>query len=241
MYLSVLRMISYSLMKELYRTEYKYLINTKQIEILKNKIKNLFCVDVHCSSQHKYNVRSLYFDNYFNKCFYENETGCDPRQKHRIRLYNNSLDLIRLEQKNRVNNRVIKYRCTLLSEQVNDLIKGKYKINILDNQDLLKKFKMKIMNEMFRPVVIVSYDRYPYVYKNDNIRVTFDTNICFSKQVKGFLNNDFVKIPLKDVNIMEIKYNNYIPDFIVKLLNVENLQKINFSKYYISRKNTIFY
>lgn len=221
-------------------TEYKYLINTKQIDILKNRMKNLFSVDVHCNNQNKYNVRSLYFDNYLNKCFYENETGCDPRQKYRIRIYNNSLNLIRLEQKNKINNKVIKYRCNLSLEQTNKLIQGKYKVNVLDNQDLLRNFLVKIMNEIFRPVIIVSYDRYPYVYKNDNIRITFDTNICFSKQTKCFLNNNFMKIPLKDANIMEIKYNSYIPDFIIKLLDIENLQKISFSKYYISRKHAMF-
>lgn len=220
--------------------EYKYLINEKQIEIIRNRMKSLFSSDVHCNNQQKYNVRSLYFDNYLNKCFYENETGCDPRQKYRIRIYNNSLDLIRLEEKNKINNKVIKYRCNLLLEQAKKLVKKECLVNISDNQHLLKSFNIKIINEMFRPVIIVSYDRYPYVYKNDNIRVTFDTNISFSKQVKGFLNNDFIKIPFKNINIMEIKYSSYVPDFIIKMLDVENLQRISFSKYFIGRKNAVF-
>lgn len=220
--------------------EYKYLINEKQIEIVRNRMKSLFSIDSHCNNRQKYNVRSLYFDNYLNKCFYENETGCDPRQKYRIRIYNNSLDSIRLEEKNKINNKVIKYGCNLLLEQAKKLVKSESLVNISDNQHLLKIFNIKIINEMFKPVVIVSYDRYPYVYKNDNIRVTFDTNISFSKQVKGFLNNNFIKIPLKDINIMEIKYNSYVPDFITKILDIENLQRISFSKYFISRKNAMF-
>lgn len=229
------------MVKELYRTEYKYLINTKQIEILRNRIKGICSIDSHCKDKEKYNVSSLYFDNYLNKCFYENEIDCDPRQKYRIRIYNNSLDLIRFEQKNKINNRVVKYRCNLVLEQANKLIKSEYGVNISDNQDILQNFIVKMMNEKFKPVVIISYDRYPYIYKNDNIRVTFDTNICFSKQVIDFFNNKFVKMPMLSLNIMEIKYNNYIPDFILKILDVEHLQRISLSKYYIGRRNSIFY
>jgi hypothetical protein len=228
-------------MKEFYITEYKYLVNTKQIEILRSRMKGLFNLDEHCNNQYKYNVRSLYFDNYANKCFHENETGCDPRQKYRIRVYNNSLDLIRLEQKNKINNKVIKYKCNLSFEQAYELIKGKYKIDILEKQTLLRSFIVKMMNEQFRPVVIVSYDRYPYVYKNSDIRVTFDTSICFSNQIFDFFCNNFLKSPVYNVNIMEIKYSNYVPDFILKLLDIEHLQRISFSKYFISRKNSILY
>ncbi len=225
-------------MKNLYRTEYKYLINAKQIQILRSRIKNLFCIDTYCNNENKYNVSSLYFDNYLNKCFYENETGCDPRHKYRIRIYNNSLDLIRFEQKNKINNKIIKYRCDLSFEQADKLIKGKYRINILKDHTLIENFAIKMINEQFKPVVVVSYDRYPYVYKNSNVRVTFDTNICFSKQVHHFLNNNFIRMPLYNISIMEIKYDSYIPDFILKILDVENLQRISFSKYFISRKNS---
>ncbi len=228
-------------MKNLHRTEYKYLISKEQIQILRNRIENLFSTDTYCNNEQKYSVSSLYFDNYDNKCFYENENSCDPRRKYRIRIYNNSLNTIKLEQKNKINNKVIKYKCNLSFDQANGLIRGKYKINITENQDLLQSFMIDMMNERFAPVIAVCYDRYPYVCKNSNIRVTFDTNICFSKQVYGFLNNNFVRMPLYSINIMEIKYDNYIPDFILKILDVENLQRISFSKYFISRKNSLFY
>ncbi len=57
-------------MKNLHRTEYKYLISKEQIQILRNRIENLFSTDTYCNNEHKYSVSSLYFDNYDNMCFY---------------------------------------------------------------------------------------------------------------------------------------------------------------------------
>ena len=71
-----------------YRHELKYVISATQIPLLKSRITSFMQPDPHTGADGSYNIRSLYFDDYYNRCFYENENGTDPREKFRIRIYN---------------------------------------------------------------------------------------------------------------------------------------------------------
>ena len=82
-----------------YRHELKYVVSAAQIPLLKSRISNLMQLDSHAGMDGIYNIRSLYFDDYTNRCFYENENGTDPREKYRIRIYNHSPERITLECK----------------------------------------------------------------------------------------------------------------------------------------------
>ena len=85
---------------------------------------------------------------------------------------------------------------------------------------------------------IVEYERIPYICQNGNVRVTFDINISSSADVKNFLNGD---IPVRPVmpsgwQLMEVKFDEFLPDYIYRALNLGNLQQTAFSKYYLCRK-----
>ena len=82
-----------------YRHELKYQISDAQVAMLKNRITHLIPADSHAGSDGSYTIRSLYFDDYENRCFRENEDGTDPREKFRIRIYNHSDARIMLECK----------------------------------------------------------------------------------------------------------------------------------------------
>ena len=73
-----------------YRHELKYLISAAQIPILKTRIAAIMQPDAHAGADGTYAIRSLYFDDYANRCYYENIGGVDPREKFRIRIYNGS-------------------------------------------------------------------------------------------------------------------------------------------------------
>ena len=95
-----------------------------------------------------------------------------------------------------------------------------------------------MMTRLLRPVVIVEYDRIPYIYANGNVRVTFDANLSASPWVGGFLSPDVPKRPVLPVGqlLMEVKFDEYLPDFIYRALNLGQLQQTTFSKYYLCRK-----
>ena len=89
-----------------------------------------------------------------------------------------------------------------------------------------------------RPVVIVEYDRIPYVYKNGNVRITLDTNIASSNAIGSFLDPQIPKRPILPLGqqLLEVKYDAYLPDFIYQSLQLQDLRQTAFSKYYLCRK-----
>ena len=95
-----------------------------------------------------------------------------------------------------------------------------------------------MMNDGLKPVVIVEYDRVPFVYKNGNVRVTLDMNIASSSDVEHFLEKSIVKRPVMPMghNLLEVKYDEFLPDFIYNSLQLRALRQTAFSKYYICRK-----
>ena len=106
-----------------YRHEFKYLISAGQIEMEKHRMECLLQRDAHAGENGQYNIRSLYFDDYYNKCYYENENGTDPREKFRIRIYNHSKEKISLECKRKEHGMTHKSSCPLTEEQCRCLMR----------------------------------------------------------------------------------------------------------------------
>lgn len=224
-----------------FRHELKYLISRAQLEMIKNRINHLLAPDSHAGPTGSYTIRSLYFDDYSNRCYYENENGTEPREKFRIRIYNHSTERITLECKRKERGKTLKMSCPLTVEQTKLLMVGRTLPDIADQPPLLQKLTMEMLLHRMRPVVLVEYDRVPYVYKNGNVRVTLDTNIASSRAVGSFLDEHIVKRPIMSMGqeLLEVKYDEYLPDFIYQNLQLDNLQQTAFSKYYLCRKYTL--
>lgn len=221
-----------------FRHEMKYLISAAQIPLLKSRISCLMQLDAHAGADGKYTIRSLYFDDYQNRCYYENENGTDPREKYRIRIYNHSAERITLECKRKERGKTHKTSCPLSREQAEQLIQGKPLQLTEELPPLLKKFTLEMRTRGLRPVVIVEYERIPYVYKNGNVRVTFDTQIASSPNAADFFADTLPKRPVMPAgrHLMEVKFDEYLPDFLYRNLNLNQLQQTTFSKYYLCRK-----
>lgn len=223
-----------------YRHELKYQITALQLQLLKNRIGGLIPLDKHAGQQGSYRIRSLYFDDLDNRCYYENENGTDPREKFRIRIYNSSTEKITLECKRKERGKTHKTSCPLTLEQTKQLMAGKILPDMAGQPPLLRKLTLQMMTRQLRPVVIVEYERIPYVYKNGNVRVTLDTNIASSSAVHLFLEEKIPNRPVLPVGqqLLEVKYDEYLPDFIYRNLQLDSLRQTAFSKYYICRKYT---
>ena len=227
--------------KPLFRHELKYLISTAQLKMLENRLNHLMPLDKHVRETGIYNIRSLYFDDYNNRCYYENEDGTDPREKFRIRIYNHSTDKISLECKRKEHGKIYKTSCPLTIEQTKSLMKGQYLRDVAEQPELLQKFTYLMMTRRFKPVVVVEYDRVPYIYKLGNVRVTLDQNISASKAVDKFLEEEMPKRPImtKGQQLLEVKYDELLPDYIYTNLQLKDLRQTMFSKYYLCRKFTL--
>ena len=223
-----------------YRHELKYQVTDAQIRMLKTRMDHLLPLDSHVAQTGSYFIRSLYFDDYDNRCLKENENGTDPREKFRIRIYNGSAEKITLECKRKERGKTYKTSCPLTEEQTKLLMAGKVLPDIGRQPPLLQKLTLQMMTRRLRPVVIVEYERIPYVYKNGNVRITLDTNIASSSAVERFLDPRVPGRPVLPLGqqLLEVKYDEYLPDHIYRSLMLPSLRQTAFSKYYICRKFT---
>ena len=223
-----------------FRHELKYVISAGQIPMIQNRIRHLLPQDPNAGPTGSYTIRSLYFDDYENRCYYENENGTDPREKFRIRIYDHSTEKITLECKRKEHGKTLKTSCPLTVEQTRLLMAGKPIPDIAKQPPVLQKLTVLMLTKRMRPVVIVEYDRIPYVYPNGNVRITLDTNIASSSDVGSFLDETIPKRPVMPLGqqLLEVKYDEYLPDFIYRSLQLHSLRQTAFSKYYICRKFT---
>lgn len=228
-------------MNSKYRHELKYLISNGQLALLKARLNGLIPLDSHVGRMGMYTITSLYFDDYYNRCYYENENGTDPREKFRIRIYNHSTDRITLECKRKERGKTLKTSCPLTLEQSRLLMEGKMLPDISSQPPVLQKLLKEMQQRQLHPVVIVEYERIPYVCANGNVRVTLDTHVSSSSEVSKFLEGNYAKRPIMPVGLqlLEVKYDQYLPDTIYRALQIESLQQTAYSKYYLCRKYSL--
>lgn len=224
-------------MDKKYRHEFKYICTEEQLSIIQNRLNNLLKIDKHAKKDGKYTIRSLYFDDYDNRCYYENENGIDPREKFRIRIYNCDENHISLELKQKYRGKTHKVQEPISKDIVNSFINNN--ISYSENYGpLLKKLYLLNKTKFMKPVIIVEYERIPYVYSNGNVRITLDKNISSSRNIKNFFDKNISKRPITStgIHILEVKYDEFLPDYIYNNLQLNNLEQTAFSKYYLCRK-----
>ncbi len=228
--------------KKKYRHEYKYLVSAGELEFLKTRAEAIMQRDSHVNKEGRfagiYNIRSVYFDDLADTCYMENESGTDPREKFRIRIYNHSDARISLELKAKRSGLCLKQSCRLSREQCDILLNGGLLPEDESYPPILQKLLLQIKTRGMHPVVIVEYDRVPYVYPIGNVRVTMDCNISASNECQRFFDDD---LPLRPIlppgqHILEVKWDELLPDHIYHAMGLQNLQWTSFSKFYLCRR-----
>ena len=220
----------------MFRFEKKYILNNLQVEELKHRLSPIMKLDPILSGKSFYCIRSLYFDDYNNTCLKQVLNGISERYKYRIRFYNNNHEYIMLEKKYKIDNMTKKTVCRITKEQVNKILNGSISIS-KDNDKLLNEFILMIKTRGFRPVVIIDYDRIPYVYDAGCVRITFDYNLSCSYEFDKLFDDRLLRIPLMEEGstVLEVKYNDFIPDYIRFSLQVNGLRRTSYSKYCCGR------
>lgn len=224
--------------KNKYRHEFKYPISEIELAVLEQRVKSVLSKDSHVGPSGKYIISSLYFDDYDDTFFYENENGTDPREKFRIRIYNHDSGRISLECKRKEKGKTLKSSCFLSKEQVDKILDGEILEPEQNAPPVFNKFVSLQKEKGLKPKVIVEYERIPYIYKAGNVRITFDTNLSSSSQVGRFLTGDYLKRPVMPagMQLLEVKYDEFLPDYIFNIMQLGNMTQTAFSKYYLCRK-----
>ncbi|MBE5829757.1 MAG: polyphosphate polymerase domain-containing protein [Butyrivibrio sp.] len=230
-----------------YRVEDKYFIYEDQIAYLTSRLKEIMAYDEH-SSDGGYLVRSVYFDDAADSALLENEAGVDEREKFRIRTYERDDTFIRLEEKSKKSGLTHKESAVISRDVVETLLQDgcsaeRAPLNsgclLNENGFLFKKLYAKMNTSLLHPVTIVEYERQAFVERVGNVRITFDKNIGASEYVDRFFEEDVYTRPVLEpgAHILEVKYDEFLPEYIQKILEVGTLQRTAFSKYTMARRN----
>jgi len=91
------------------------------------------------------------------------------------------------------------------------------------------------MREGLTPKTIVEYDRIPFIYAPGNVRVTLDRNIR-SGVTSTDLFGDIPLVPVSPMDVLEVKFDAYLPDVVRLLTAGLDSRRTSVSKYALCRK-----
>ncbi len=221
----------------MYRVENKYNCSETEMYILQQRVETVLRPDSNESDPEGYSVMSLYFDDLKDSCLQETVDGVNLRDKYRIRIYNDSLDVIKLEVKSKKDSRILKRSKSITKEQMERLMRGECIEDTASTEDPATLFNIAIKTGGLRPRVVVAYERKAYIFGPGNVRITFDRNVRASDRVEDFGKSNISYDFLQECDkVLEVKYDEFIPDFLVQLLELGNMQQTAYSKYQLCRE-----
>lgn len=221
-----------------YRKEIKYVIPTAKVRSIESALERFLIKDNYCSDG-KYNVRSLYFDSLNNMDFVQKLSGISERKKIRIRIYNDNVNLCKLEIKQKFGEWQHKQSLSLSGKEAGPISCGHYGelIKYFENSKVATK-AYTIMNQGgYRPVVMITYDRIAFQHPLYNTRITLDTDIRATESNLNIFSPIENHWPVIAGNaVLEVKYSGKMLGFISNVLSQFNLTQSSFSKYCFGRK-----
>lgn len=220
-----------------YRHEYKHVINLLDYHTLRQRIRSVAKLDPHAGPEGRYHIRSLYFDNDDDKALREKLYGLPCREKFRIRLYNESGDIIRLEKKSKMNGLCNKQSAALTREQVEQILRGEAGCLPKAGDALLAEFYAKLCYQRLRPRTLVDYWREAYIFPYGNVRLTFDSDVRTGIYATGLFDKNIPTLSTGEPGLLllEVKYDSFLPDIIRDLIQTNSRRTTAFSKYAVCR------
>ena len=214
------------------RHEWKHIISPSDKAQLIARLSTICSPDSHYGAN-SYHIRSLYFDNCYDKALSERLTGLECREKFRIRYYNFDDSYIVLEKKSKFNGLCGKNSARISRAEVEALLSGDFEWLLQKKSTLCQELYAKMRGQLLRPKVIVDYTRRAFVYGPGNTRITIDENVRTGLGSLDFFNPKLATIPADMTHpiILEVKYDAYLPDPIRRVIQLEHRRTTNFSKY----------
>ncbi len=203
------------------RHELKYFINNFQYTLLSSALSHVLNRDPNGDENNEYHIRSLYFDTALNTALYEKMDGVPNRNKYRIRIYNFSDQVIKMECKTKIDNLISKRSISIPRDLCEQLMAGDPSGLENTRSGLLNDVYREMTVSLLRPVVLVDYVREAYLHPAEEVRITFDKQLRTGLWSQELFNPHVSTVPPLDTSLMilEVKYNRVLPPFIRDLLN----------------------
>lgn len=217
------------------RHELKFFISEMQYIVLSGVLDQVLHRDPNGDELNEYHIRSLYFDTVFNDAYYDKLDGQRNRDKYRIRIYNLSDRLIKLECKTKVGNLISKRSQTIPRDLCEQLMAGDPTGLETTRSGLLNDVYREMTVNLLHPVVLVDYVREAYLHPAEEVRITFDKQLRTGLSSIELFDPYVPTVPPLDNGeiILEVKYNRVMPPYIRDLLTAycPQAQQSAISKY----------
>lgn len=224
---------------EVYRNEWKYLIDTAQKELVCKRLFPYLNLDKHAKNG-GYMIRSLYFDDYFNSAYEEKEAGIKQRKKYRIRIYNCSDSSIKLERKKKYGSYIYKESASLTRDEVYKILDGDYGFLLQSPKQLCREFYYECVSNVMRPRTIVDYEREPWISDEGTVRITFDSDVRAAVGSYDIFDSALPALPVLEPGkcVMEVKYTEFLPQALREILPDRASEFTAVSKYVLCYEKT---
>lgn len=228
------------------RREFKFLISHETMAGIRDAVRPFCVLDHNAASapDHRYLIESLYLDTPTYELFHANEHERKDRFKLRVRHYPNAArDAVFVEVKSRSHDVISKARGRVDAARWPRLIDDPWTPTALIGDDpAVERFFTLVHTLHARPTTLVRYAREAWVsVVDDYARVTFDTRVAaqparaatFDHDAHGWRGLDDAEIAGFDrsLAILELKFTNEAPSWMMHFVQRFDLWRRAFSKY----------
>lgn len=219
------------------RHELKYYINQSVYQTLRNRLKVVIQPDPNMIDEDGYMISSLYFDDLYQSALSDKQDGYRFRKKFRIRCYNNSDNVIKLECKRKYDEYISKTSADLSREEYNSILAGNYDFLGKRSEEVCRELFVYHHTHLLKPVITVEYLREAYVLSQGSVRITFDKDIAASTGEKDMFSPRYSAKGILEPGLMilEVKFDDFIPAYVLQILKTAMTEKCAISKYVMCR------
>ncbi|MBR1685448.1 MAG: polyphosphate polymerase domain-containing protein [Clostridia bacterium] len=222
------------------RHELKFFISQGQYYLLSHALDRVLDRDPNGDENNEYHIRSLYFDTVYNDALFEKLAGVQDRNKYRIRIYNFSDKVIKMECKTKYGSLISKRSISIPRDLCDQLIAGDPAGLENTSSGILNDVYREMTVNLLRPAVIVDYVREAYLHPAEEVRITFDKQLRSGLHATDMFNPHVATVPPFEHGemILEVKYNHSLPPYIRDILNTycPNAVQSAISKYVWCRR-----
>lgn len=219
------------------RTEKKYSLSVLEAETIFYRLSKVLEGDPFHGNE-AYMVRSLYFDTIYNDDYWDKLDGLNKRQKIRLRIYDTTENVAKLEIKEKQGNTQLKRSLVVTREEAQALQNSDYSVLLNHEGELAEELYNLMTTKMYAPACIVEYQRKAFASFTNDIRITFDSKISSNEGNFDIFDEKLFTYPVTslDTVIMEVKYNGFLLSYIKALVNSCDSREESNSKYCLARK-----
>ena len=219
------------------RHEYKYRISLQEDLVLSGRLRRLFARDAHAGPDGSYRITSLYFDTPYDRALREKLDGVDRREKFRLRYYGRDPAWLKLEKKYKINGLCGKSSARLSREEAERILTGDAEFLSCREEPVLRELYSKMQGCGLVPRTVVCYEREAFLYAPGRVRITLDRDLRTGIGPLDFLRPERLCLrPLEGLTILEIKYDEFLPDLVRMAVRVPDRMAGACSKYALCRR-----